>query len=52
MELIDDLDTKLITMLRQDGRRSNAEIARRLGVAEGTVRQPAVFDRKIVCMSS
>ncbi len=39
MAPIDDLDTKIITMLRLDGRRSNVEIARRLRVAEGTVRK-------------
>ncbi len=39
MSQIDDLDAKIITILRPDGRRSNVEIARRLGVAEGTVRK-------------
>jgi Lrp/AsnC family transcriptional regulator, regulator for asnA, asnC and gidA len=39
MSHIDDLDAKIITMLRLDGRRSNVEIARSLGVAEGTVRK-------------
>jgi Lrp/AsnC family transcriptional regulator for asnA, asnC and gidA len=34
----DDLDRQIITMLRADGRRSNREIARRLGVPEATVR--------------
>jgi Lrp/AsnC family transcriptional regulator for asnA, asnC and gidA len=39
MPYIDDLDAKIVTILRPDGRRSNVEIARRLGVAEGTVRK-------------
>lgn len=39
MSCIDDLDAKIITILRPDGRRSNVEIARQLGVAEGTVRK-------------
>ncbi|HSB68044.1 MAG TPA: Lrp/AsnC family transcriptional regulator [Candidatus Methylomirabilis sp.] len=39
MTRIDDLDAKIITLLRPDGRRSNVEIARDLGVAEGTVRK-------------
>lgn len=34
----DDLDRQIITLLRADGRRSNREIARRLGVPEATVR--------------
>ena len=39
MSDIDELDAKIITMLRPNGRRANVEIARRLGVAEGTVRK-------------
>lgn len=39
MAHIDELDTRIITMLRQDGRRPNVDIARRLGVAEATVRK-------------
>jgi Lrp/AsnC family transcriptional regulator for asnA, asnC and gidA len=35
---IDDLDRRIIEELREDGRRSHAELARRLGVAESTVR--------------
>ncbi|MHB8576190.1 MAG: Lrp/AsnC family transcriptional regulator [Dehalococcoidia bacterium] len=35
---IDELDERVIEELRQDGRRSHAELARRLGVAESTVR--------------
>src|SRR5688500_1624212 len=34
----DELDRRIITMLRADGRRSNREIARTLGVPEATVR--------------
>lgn len=34
----DTLDRQIITLLRSDGRRSNREIARRLGVPEATVR--------------
>ncbi len=36
---IDEVDARIITLLRQDGRRSNVAIARQLGVAEGTVRR-------------
>jgi Lrp/AsnC family transcriptional regulator for asnA, asnC and gidA len=39
MTPIDELDAKIITLLRQNGRRSNVEIARRLSIAEGTVRK-------------
>ena len=37
--MIDDLDRDIIRALQQDGRRSNVEIARQLGVAESTVRK-------------
>ena len=36
---LDALDAKIITLLQVDGRRPTAEIARRLRVAEGTVRK-------------
>lgn len=36
--MIDELDERIIEELRHDGRRSHAELARRLGVAESTVR--------------
>ena len=36
---LDRLDAEIVALLRADGRRPNAEIARRLGVAEGTVRK-------------
>lgn len=36
---IDHLDWKIIGILQKDGRTPNSEIARKLGVAEGTVRR-------------
>tara|TARA_B100000949_G_scaffold40113_1_gene34010 strand:- start:35 stop:475 length:441 start_codon:yes stop_codon:yes gene_type:complete len=36
---MDELDTKIIALLQQDGRASNAGIARKVGVSEGTVRR-------------
>ena len=36
---MDDLDSNIISMLQEDGRASNAGIARRVGVSEGTVRR-------------
>ncbi len=36
---MDDLDAKIIAILQEDGRASNAGIARRVGVSEGTVRR-------------
>ena len=36
---MDELDTKIIAMLQEDGRASNAGIARDAGVSEGTVRR-------------
>ena len=36
---MDDLDLKIIEILRHDGRVSNAGIARSVGVSEGTVRR-------------
>ncbi|MBI1733759.1 MAG: Lrp/AsnC family transcriptional regulator [Candidatus Rokubacteria bacterium] len=36
---LDDLDAEIVALLRADGRRPNVEIARHLGVAEGTVRK-------------
>ena len=35
---MDELDTKVIKILQKDGRASNAAIARKVGVSEGTVR--------------
>jgi Lrp/AsnC family transcriptional regulator for asnA, asnC and gidA len=37
--VVDDLDREIIRALQQDGRRSNVQIARALGVAESTVRK-------------
>ncbi len=37
--LIDDLDRRLITLLRRDGRATNVELARLLNVTETTVRK-------------
>ncbi len=36
---MDELDAKIIAMLQEDGRASNAGIARQVGVSEGTVRR-------------
>lgn len=36
---MDELDTKIISILQTDGRASNARIAREVGVSEGTVRR-------------
>jgi len=36
---MDELDTRIISLLQEDGRASNAGIAREVGVSEGTVRR-------------
>jgi Lrp/AsnC family transcriptional regulator for asnA, asnC and gidA len=36
---MDELDARIIAMLQEDGRASNAGIARSVGVSEGTVRR-------------
>ena len=36
---LDRIDTEIIRQLQLDGRRPNTDIARRLGVAEGTIRK-------------
>ena len=36
---MDELDSKIIALLQEDGRASNAGIARKVGVSEGTVRR-------------
>ena len=36
---MDDFDKKIIDILESDGRASNAEIARKIGVSEGTIRR-------------
>ena len=38
---VDDVDVKIVAALQQDGRRPFTEIARDLGLSEGTVRQRA-----------
>jgi Lrp/AsnC family transcriptional regulator for asnA, asnC and gidA len=35
----DEIDERIIALLQEDGRRSNREVARRLALSEGTVRQ-------------
>lgn len=35
----DEIDERIIALLQEDGRRSNREVARRLDLSEGTVRQ-------------
>jgi Lrp/AsnC family transcriptional regulator for asnA, asnC and gidA len=37
--IVEDIDAKIIRLLQIDGRQPNTELARRLGVAEGTVRK-------------
>jgi Lrp/AsnC family transcriptional regulator for asnA, asnC and gidA len=39
VKIVDDLDRQLIGLLKIDGRASNAQIAREVGVSEGTVRR-------------
>jgi len=36
--IVDEIDWKIISLLQADGRRTNVEIARQVGVTEGTVR--------------
>ena len=36
---MDELDSKIIALLQEEGRASNAGIARKVGVSEGTVRR-------------
>ena len=50
----DDLDWKIVDVLRVDGRLSNREIGRRLGVSEGTVRGrlKRLRERKIVRLTA
>lgn len=38
-DLVDELDLQMIALLQRDGRMSNVEIARALGIAESTVRK-------------
>ncbi len=39
MTELDDLDSQIINLLQIDGRASNIELARKIGVSEGTVRR-------------
>ena len=39
MTVLDDLDSQLINLLQNDGRASNIELARKMGVSEGTIRR-------------
>ena len=39
MPALDALDTRLIDLLQRDGRASNIELARQMGVSEGTIRR-------------
>jgi DNA-binding Lrp family transcriptional regulator len=36
---LDELDSKLISLLQADGRASNIELAKHVGVSEGTIRR-------------
>ena len=36
---MDDLDTRIVSILQTDGRASNAKMARDVGVSEGTIRR-------------
>jgi Lrp/AsnC family transcriptional regulator for asnA, asnC and gidA len=47
---MDELDTKIIAMLQEDGRASNAGIARKVRVSEGTVRRrlKRLIDEEII----
>jgi len=51
---LDALDVKIITMLYQNGRCANTEIARRLDVAEATVRKriDSLLDNKVIRISA
>ncbi len=37
--MVDDLDRRIILLLQEDGRASNTDLSRRLGVSESTVRR-------------
>ncbi len=49
---LDECDRQIISLLQKDGRASNVEIARSLGLAEGTVRKrlERLFDQGIIRM--
>ena len=48
--MVDDLDLSIIQILEQDGRKNYTDIAKQLGVVEGTVRKRAksLIDRKVI----
>lgn len=50
----DDLDRDIVALLKRDGRMSNREVARGLGVSEGTVRNRLrrLFDAKAVQLAA
>ena len=39
MVVLDEIDGKLIELLQRNGRASNIELARQMGVSEGTIRR-------------
>lgn len=39
MHKVDEVDNKIIAALRRDGRKSNVELGREIGVSEGTIRK-------------
>ena len=47
---MDNLDTRIVSMLQADGRASNAKIARDVGVSEGTIRRrlKRLVDDKVI----
>jgi len=51
---LDDLDRSIVELLKRDGRQSNREVARSLGVSEGTVRNRLrrLFDAKAVQLAA
>ena len=48
--MVDDLDLNIIQILEQDGRKNYTDIAKQLGVVEGTVRKrvKSLIDNKII----
>ncbi len=39
MQGLDEIDNQLINLLQRDGRASNIDLARQMGVSEGTIRR-------------
>jgi Lrp/AsnC family transcriptional regulator for asnA, asnC and gidA len=54
MSALDQVDRDIVDLLKRDGRMSNREVARTLGVSEGTVRNRLrrLFDEKIVQLAA